>query len=85
NRNFQAFVTQIENNQLLRLSGPFGMQHLPVNNAIIFELQPKNDGKETLLRTAQRTFGFIDAELEMRYRTYVWPRMLPQIKEVAEK
>lgn len=85
NQLLHAVVTHIETNLLLRFNGPFGMQHLPVSNAIIFELQSKNDGKETLLRVGQRTFGFIDAELEMRYRTFVWPRMLPQIKELAEK
>lgn len=79
-----ATVTHIEPEKLLRLSGPMGMSHLPVMNAFIFELQPKAQGKETLLRMAQRTFGFIDPELEGRYGG-AFGMLLNNIKALAEK
>src|SRR5579862_1884166 len=53
-------VALIQPEKLLRLSGQLGLTHLPVTTAVIFELQPQNDGKTTLLRFCQRTFGFID-------------------------
>lgn len=78
-----TIITQIEPNKLLRMAGPMGLTHLPVNNVFIFELQPR--GKNgTLLRFAQRTFGYIDADVKKRYHGG-WKQLLPQIKAMAEK
>ncbi len=81
---FMAQVTLIEPEKLLRVSGPFGLSHLPVNNVMIYELQPQNDGKTTLLRVGQRTFGYVDADLQSRY-SGGWKKFLEAIKNLAEK
>jgi uncharacterized protein YndB with AHSA1/START domain len=78
-----AIVTRIEPEKLLRMSGPIGLSHLPVNSVYIFELQPKKDGKETLLRFGQRTFGFLTADVKKSYGGG-WKKLLPQLKELAE-
>jgi uncharacterized protein YndB with AHSA1/START domain len=79
-----AIVTRIEPEKLLRMAGPIGLTHLPVNNVFIFELQPKNNGKSTLLRLGQRTFGFVDADLKKRFNGG-WKHQLGQLKKFAEK
>ena len=76
-------VTLIEPEKLLRLSGPIGLSHLPVSNALIFELTPAKDGAETLLKVAMRTYGFIDKDLKKRYMG-AWKHLLPQLKAAAE-
>ena len=76
-------VTRIEPQKLLRLSGPMGMSHLPVNNAFIFELQPKNGGRKTLLRFCQRTFGFLTADVKTKF-SGGWKQLLSQLKDLAE-
>jgi uncharacterized protein YndB with AHSA1/START domain len=77
-------VTLVDPLKLLRLSGQMGFTHLPVTCVTIFELQPQNDGKSTLLRLGQRTFGFVDADLQTRI-TGAWKKLLPNIKTLAEK
>jgi uncharacterized protein YndB with AHSA1/START domain len=77
-------VTCIEPGKLLRISGQLGMTHLPVQTVVIFELQPKSNGKTTLLRLGHRTYGFVDADVEKRFKGG-WSHLLPQIKAVAEK
>jgi uncharacterized protein YndB with AHSA1/START domain len=79
----QAVVTYIEPMKLLRLSGALGLSHLPANSVWIFELQEQEDGKSTLLRLAQRTFGYLDSEAESRF-TNGWSQILPRLKELAE-
>ena len=79
-----ATVTRIEPNKLLRVSGHFGMSHLPVTTVLIFELQPEKGGTSTLLRLGQRTFGFLDAEAETRFKGG-WAKLLPELKALAEK
>ena len=79
-----AYVTAIEPEKLLRLGGPLGMTHLPATSACIFELQPKSDGKTTLLRLAQRTFGFIDKDVQKNYAKG-WKELTAQLKALAEK
>jgi hypothetical protein len=59
-----------------------GVSHLPVNNVFIFELQP--NGKGTLLKLCHRAFGFMDSGMKGRY-TGGWKKLLPQLKELAEK
>ncbi|HEV8606816.1 MAG TPA: SRPBCC domain-containing protein [Tepidisphaeraceae bacterium] len=77
-------VTRIEPEKLLRLSGPMGLSHLPVNNAFIFELQPKSGGKKTLLRFCQRTFGLLTSDIKKNFGGG-WKKLLPQLKELAER
>jgi uncharacterized protein YndB with AHSA1/START domain len=77
-----ATVTYFLPNKLLRLAGPMGMSHLPVNNVFIFELQP--NAKGTLLKLCQRSFGFMDPDLKKRY-TGGWKKLLPHHKQLAEK
>ena len=79
----QGFVAHMEPHKLLRINGPMGMTHLPVNNAFIWELQSKNGGKTTLLRFCQRTFGFITPQLKKDFHGG-WKRLLPQLKKLAE-
>jgi uncharacterized protein YndB with AHSA1/START domain len=79
-----GMVTHIEPGKLLRISGPMGLTHLPVMNAFIFELQPRNEGKGTLLRLGQRTFGFVDEELPTRMEAG-WMKLLGNLKNLAEK
>jgi len=79
-----ATVALVEPQKLLRISGQMGFTHLPIQCVTIFELQPQNDGKTTLLRVGQRTFGFIDAELQERFHG-AWKKLLPNIKTLAEK
>ncbi len=76
-------VTYVEPGKLLRISGSFGLTHLPVNSTFIFELQPQEDGTKTLLRLGRRTFGFIDDSVEERMKGG-WQRLLGQIKAAAE-
>ena len=76
-------VTLIEPEKLLRLSGPIGLSHLPVSNAMIFELQPRKDGKATLLRVGHRAFGFMDADVKSRYAGG-WKQLLGNMKKLAE-
>jgi uncharacterized protein YndB with AHSA1/START domain len=76
-----ATVTYMEPGKLLRMQGQMGLTHLPVTSVIIFELQPR--GKGTLLRMAQRTYGFMDAGVKKRYQGG-WKQILPQIKQFAE-
>jgi len=78
-----AVLTLIEPGKLLRLSGPVGLSHLPVNNVFIFELQPKGAGQSTLLRFCQRTFGFVTTDQKKKYQ-HGWSQLLPQIKALAE-
>jgi uncharacterized protein YndB with AHSA1/START domain len=79
-----ATVSHIEPGKLLRLTGQMGMSHLPVVNAIIFELQERAGGKSTLLRMCQRTFGFILEDTEQR-TSEGWKVLLPNLKALAEK
>jgi uncharacterized protein YndB with AHSA1/START domain len=81
---FNGVVTRIEPEKLLRLGGPLGMSHLPVQTVWIFELQAEKEGKATLLRVGQRTYGLIDAEAKQRY-TGGWGRILPQLKKLVEE
>src|SRR4051812_40910795 len=77
-------ITHIEPGKLLRMGGQMAMTHLPVMNALIWELVPQEDGKRTLLRFCQRTFGFLDAETEQRFQGG-WKQLLPQLKAAAER
>jgi uncharacterized protein YndB with AHSA1/START domain len=81
---FNGIISHIEPQKLLRLWGPFGLTHLPASSVIIFELQPRQDGKTTLLRLGQRTFGFLDPEAESKFRNG-WNMLLPRLKELAEQ
>jgi uncharacterized protein YndB with AHSA1/START domain len=78
-----GIVTYIEPNKLLRIGGQMGLTHLPVMHALIWELQPRKGCDATLLRFAQRTFGFIDADVKKRYQSG-WKVLFPQLKAVAE-
>jgi uncharacterized protein YndB with AHSA1/START domain len=77
-------VTHIEPGKLLRMGGQMAMTHLPVMNALIWELVPQDDGKRTLLRFCQRTFGFLDADSEQKFQGG-WKQLLPQLKAAAER
>jgi uncharacterized protein YndB with AHSA1/START domain len=74
-------VTYIEPNKLLRLSGPLGMSHLPVLHVFIFELQP--DGKGTLLRFCQRTYGNLTPKMKEDFQGG-WPALFKELKKIAE-
>ena len=80
---FHGTVTYVEPGRLLRIAGQIGATHLPVTTVVIFELQPEAGGKTTL-RLGQRSFGLIDAEMQTRTAN-MWKRLLPQLKELAEK
>ena len=78
-----ATITQVEPEKLLRLSGSMGMNHLPVSGAVIFELQPRKDGKTTLLRVGTRMFGYLDKDVKKRYQSG-WKKLFAQLKSAAE-
>lgn len=77
-------VTYIQPEKLLRLAGPMGMSHVPTNNVFIFELQPEKDGKATLLRFCQRTFGYLTEDVGKNYQGG-WKQLFGQLKTLAEK
>ena len=81
---FMGTVTHVETGKLLRLSGPMGLSHLPVSNVFVYELQPGKDGKSTLLRTGQRTFGFLTPSVKKDY-SGGWKQLMAKVKAVAEK
>ncbi|MBC8107233.1 MAG: SRPBCC domain-containing protein [Anaerolineae bacterium] len=78
-----AIVTHIEPGKLLRLHGQMGNTHLPMDGVFIFELQERKPAG-TLLRFCQRTFGLLDADVAKKMKGG-WGKLLPQIKEMAEK
>ena len=77
-------VVYVEPGKLLRVSGPLGLTHLPVLSVIIFELQPKQDGKATLLRVGTRMFGFMDLDRKKHMKD-AWKRLMGNIKALAEQ
>ena len=77
-------VTRIDRNKLLRIQGAMGMTHLPAQNAMIWELQPKKDGKATLLRFCHRGYGYVTADIKKNFKGG-WKTLLPQLKKLAEK
>ena len=77
-------VVYMEPEKLIRISGHGGLTHLPVTMVFIFELQPKDDGKTTLLRVGHRVHGMMDADVETRM-TGAWKKLLGQLKEMAER
>ena len=76
-------VTHIEPGKLLRFSGQMGMTHVPCLCVFIFELQPKNDGKGTLLRVGQRVSGYMDPEAEKRSEGG-WQQLMGNLKKASE-
>jgi uncharacterized protein YndB with AHSA1/START domain len=76
-------VVYIEPGKLLRVHGPLGLTHLPVTSVIIFELQPKQDGKATLLRVGTRMFGFMDLDRKKHMKD-AWRKLMGNIKVLAE-
>lgn len=78
----QGFVTHVEPGKLLRLGGSMGMNHVPVNAAYIFELQPK--GKRTVLRFGQRMFGLLDPDVKKNMQRG-WSQLFKQLKALSEK
>jgi uncharacterized protein YndB with AHSA1/START domain len=76
-------VSYIEPGKLLRINGSMGITHLPVSSAIIFELQPRANGKATTLRMCHRAFGYLTSDQEKGYKGG-WKQLLPQIKTLAE-
>ena len=77
-------VAHLEPNRVLRINGPMGVTHLPINNVMIWELYPQAGGKRTLLRFCQRTFGFLTDDIEKNFRGG-WSKLLPQLKALAEQ
>jgi uncharacterized protein YndB with AHSA1/START domain len=76
-----CFVTYIEPNKLLRMTGQLGLSHLPVNHVFIFELQPS--GKGTILRFCQRSHGLMTADVEKGFKGG-WPTLFKELKKLAE-
>ena len=83
-RHLHAFVARLEPERLLRLNGPMGMTHLPVSNVMIFELQPTDGGKTTLLRFCQRTYGLLTPDIKKKM-SGGWNILMSNIKVLAEK
>ena len=77
-------VVYIELGKLLRVTGPLGLTHLPVTSVIIFELQPKQDGKATLLRVGTRMIGFMDLDRKKHMKD-AWKKLMGNIKALAER
>jgi uncharacterized protein YndB with AHSA1/START domain len=79
---YYGMVTHIEPGKLLRLSGPMGNTHMPVESVYIFEIQPRGTNA-SLLRFGQRTYGYIDNDLAKRMKGG-WGKLLPQLVALAE-
>lgn len=77
-------VAHVEREKLLRINGPMGMSHLPVMNAMIWELQPQKNGRATKLRFCQRAFGYMTADIQKNFQ-HGWNQLWPQLKALAEK
>ena len=54
-----------------------GMTHVPVNSVIIFELQPEDGGKSTLLRVSTPIMGFMDPDIKKRFERADGSNFLP--------
>ena len=80
---YYGIVTHIEPGKLLRLSGPMGNTHMPLESVYIFEIQPRGTNG-SLLRFGQRTYGYIDKDLAKRMKGG-WGKLLPQLVALAEK
>jgi uncharacterized protein YndB with AHSA1/START domain len=78
-----ATVTYVEPNKLLRMTGAIGSTHLPTTNVFIWELQPEDEGKRTLLRFCQRSYGYMTADMSEKFQGG-WKKLLPQLKKLAE-
>ena len=76
-----CFVTYIEPGKLLRMNGPLGMSHLPVNHVFIFELQPSGTG--TVLRFCQRSHGLMTPKVKQSFQGG-WPALFKELKKLAE-
>jgi uncharacterized protein YndB with AHSA1/START domain len=63
-----ATVTSLRRPSQLRLAGPFGMRR-PVQAVIAFDLEPRDDGRATLLRLSHRAIGDLDEETHQQYDT----------------
>lgn len=81
---FHGVVGHLEREKLLRINGPMMMTHLPVTNAMIWELVPSKDGQATTLRFCQRTFGYITADLKKNFQGG-WNKLWPNLKALAEQ
>jgi uncharacterized protein YndB with AHSA1/START domain len=81
---FSGIVGHIEREKLLRINGPMSMTHLPVANAMIWELVPRKDGRATNLRFCQRTFGYITSDLKKNFQGG-WKQLWPRLRELAER
>src|SRR4051794_4611427 len=53
NTSLHGTITYMEPGKLLRFAGQMGMTHVPVMHVFIWELQPQDGGKTTLLRFGQ--------------------------------
>lgn len=80
---FFGQVSYIEPGKLLRIAGPLALTHLPVTSVIIFELQPQEDGKATLLRIGTRISGAMDGDVKKRMQGG-WKQLFQQFKELTE-
>src|SRR5215212_351547 len=81
---YHGMVAHLEPGKLLRINGPMGMTHLPVMNAMIWELQPAKGGRGTKLRFCHRSFGYMRIETKRNFQGG-WKKLLPQIRALAEK
>lgn len=68
--------------KLLRINGSMGLSHLPMTNAIIFELQ--SQGKGTLLWLGHRGAGLMTAGIEKQFK-HGWKELIAELKKFAEK
>jgi len=80
---YYGIVTHIEPGKLLRLNGPMGNTHMPVESVYIFEIQERG-ANASLLRFCQRTYGYIDKDLSKRMKNG-WGKLLPQLVALAER
>src|SRR4051812_15295581 len=79
-----GFVAHIEPEKLLRINGPMGMTHLPVQTSMIWQLEPTSGGKATRLRFCHRAYGLMTANVKKQYHNG-WKMFLGQLKALAEK
>jgi uncharacterized protein YndB with AHSA1/START domain len=76
-------VTYIKAPEVIRLSGPLGMNRLPLTSVYEWRLDPSTDGRSTTLKLTHRAIGLLDPEWEKSHNEG-WQQLWPHLKALIE-
>jgi uncharacterized protein YndB with AHSA1/START domain len=76
-------VTYIKAPEVIRLSGPLGMNRLPLTSVYEWKLEPSADGKTTTLKLSHRAIGLLDPEWEQSHAEG-WQQLWAHLKAFVE-